>query len=317
MTARAESSGEGRSLDRPILFSVGWKDVEPSGSVEAADWIAPRLHPFAQDVGSVVPTGFEAYARIFHPAGKSPDHRPGDPVRSAVDIRWSEIATSAGRIVHPEMQFHAIAAPISDRADAPVKWDEVPRDGTLSARPLLALVEILTAHTTTPGACWMCLWEGYGYNTAVWMTAVDEPTPRRRLMAWFRRLRFGSRSRRHFPASPDRVPQPDIDPVWWDRVSGPPRFAELLEKAKRVRLPARDYLLFDGSIDHAKGWGDGPNLWWPDDRAWCVASEIDFAYTYVGGSKELIEEILVHPDLEALPTTINDGITHDSDRVNS
>ena len=50
----------------------------------------------------------------------------------------------------------------------------------------------------------------------------------------------------------------------------------------RVHLPHRDYFLYTGpaefvaalaSVD-ATG-GQCPNLWWPGDRAWCVASEID------------------------------------------
>ena len=52
----------------------------------------------------------------------------------------------------------------------------------------------------------------------------------------------------------------------------------------------RNYLLFEGPIDAAGelgGWVDPgrhtrsraqlPNLWWPDDHAWCVASEIDLS----------------------------------------
>jgi hypothetical protein len=70
-------------------------------------------------------------------------------------------------------------------------------------------------------------------------------------------------------------------------------------------------------VAQAAGWVDGPNLWWPDDRSWCVASEIDFPYTYVGGPTKLIEEILAHPLLEALPATVDQGITADSDSVNS
>lgn len=34
-----------------------------------------------------------------------------------------------------------------------------------------------------------------------------------------------------------------------------------------------------------------PSLWWPDDRTWCVATEIDFRWTYVGGSQVCINEI--------------------------
>jgi hypothetical protein len=84
-----------------------------------------------------------------------------------------------------------------------------------------------------------------------------------------------------------------------------------------VRLPARDYLLFRAPIHEALGWEDGPNLWWPEDRAWCVASEIDFPYTYVGGSKELINAIDNDPAIEALPATDSDGITYSSDKINS
>jgi hypothetical protein len=86
---------------------------------------------------------------------------------------------------------------------------------------------------------------------------------------------------------------------------------------KRVNLPGRDYLLFKGSVAEARGWQDGPNLWWPDDQAWCVASEIDLPCTYVGGASELIEQILQHPALEALPATLEHGISATSDTINS
>jgi hypothetical protein len=88
-------------------------------------------------------------------------------------------------------------------------------------------------------------------------------------------------------------------------------------KKSRVRLPGRDYLLFTGSVTQGEGWEDGPNFWWPHDRSWLVASEIDFPYTYVGGSSKLIEEILAHSLLEALSATIDQRITADSDAVNS
>ncbi|HYM49894.1 MAG TPA: hypothetical protein VET65_04900, partial [Candidatus Limnocylindrales bacterium] len=89
--------------------------------------------------------------------------------------------------------------------------------------------------------------------------------------------------------------------------------------------PGRDYLLFFGPVaavgassdPELVAWDDGPNLWWPGDRAWCVASEIDFPYTYVGGSAALVEAILAHPGIEALPATIHDRITADGDTVNT
>jgi hypothetical protein len=52
-------------------WRVRWEEMTPSDAVENADWIGPRMHPFnAYDVGMVIPTGFAAYARILHPAGK-------------------------------------------------------------------------------------------------------------------------------------------------------------------------------------------------------------------------------------------------------
>ncbi|HEV2033254.1 MAG TPA: hypothetical protein VGU71_03495 [Candidatus Dormibacteraeota bacterium] len=264
---------------------VGWQDVAPSDEVEAADWIHGRLHPFAQDVGSVVPMGFGAYARIFHPASGA--ERPG------IEVRWSYVAAWNGKIAHPEMQFHAIAAPAHDRAPGPESRIYQPRDGVLSERQAGALVDLLSKHTATPDACWLCLWEGYGYlnpgATAAWLI---EASPRRRPKPpgfGFGRLRFGmpKTTTRGFP------------------------------ERKRVKLPGRDYLLFKGSVAEARGWEDGPNLWWPDDQAWCVASEIDFPYTYVGGTSELIEQILQHPALEALPATIDHRITAMSDTINS
>jgi hypothetical protein len=40
---------------------------------------------------------------------------------------------------------------------------------------------------------------------------------------------------------------------------------------------------------------------WAIDQAWCVSTEIDAASTLVGGSTELIAELLELPIMEALP----------------
>jgi hypothetical protein len=232
---------------------VDWEKLTPSEEIEAAEWIGGRLHPFGQDVGSVVPTGFEAYVRIFHPASRLAG-------AEQVEVRWSDVAEWSGRTVHPEMQFHAIAVPIPHRETRLQAWSYEPPLGALSQGQVRALVGLLATHTATPDACWFCVWAGYGFfNTSG---------------------------------------------VNW-------------RKGKLVRLPARDYLLFKGPLALALGHRDGPNLWWPDDRSWCVASEIDFPYTYVGGPKLLIDEILADPSLEALPAALDHGITAFSDTVNT
>jgi len=78
-----------------------------------------------------------------------------------------------------------------------------------------------------------------------------------------------------------------------------------------VEIPGRSLALYSGPIEAAAAlspWPcrQSPNLWWPEDHAWCVASEIDFCSTYVGGSPELIEGVLGDERLEAIPVRLED-----------
>lgn len=68
--------------------------------VEEGRWIVDRLHAFGQDVGSVVPAGYQAYARLFHPVDDQPNNTK----------RWSDVARRNGRIAHPQMQFHLVSS---------------------------------------------------------------------------------------------------------------------------------------------------------------------------------------------------------------
>ena len=58
------------------------------------------------------------------------------------------------------------------------------------------------------------------------------------------------------------------------------------------------------------------NLWWPDDRAWFVATDIDLMTTYVGGSAACIAELVATEGLEAFPVPIDQRVTSDADTVN-
>jgi hypothetical protein len=88
-----------------------------------------------------------------------------------------------------------------------------------------------------------------------------------------------------------------------------------------LHLPGREYLLYTGTIDIALARLDdtdqSPNLWWPEDRAWFVTSEIDYAWTYVGGPTMLIESVLATAGLEALPAQLTDKPFVDSDTLNA
>jgi hypothetical protein len=103
--------------------------------------------------------------------------------------------------------------------------------------------------------------------------------------------------------------------VWdgygWESPEGP-----------RVQLPHRSYLLYQGPAESALAlpaldgtFGQCPNLWWPADHAWCVASEIDLPWTYIGGPRGLIDAILADDRIEALPAAPDDGVSRVEDWV--
>ena len=117
---------------------------------------------------------------------------------------------------------------------------------------------------------------------------------------------------------------------WWlrplslleDRVRSLRRVKRREPPAPTVRLPGRDYYLLAGPIEGIlesvleEPFTQTANLWWPEDRAWFVATEIDFSWTYIGGSVSLIQAVLRAPGIESLPAQISDGITIDSDHIN-
>lgn len=216
--------------------------VRVAADVDPARWVAARLLPWGADelpgtrVGSVVPTGFRAYARVLHPA-----FAPGATVP---DVSWSRVARATGRVVHAGMQWEAISHGAPD-----LPFAEPPERGSLPRALAEVLVERLRPFTTAPGRCRHLVWDGYG-----------------------------------------DLPGGD------------------LERVPRVRHPWRDYVLLSGPVEAAAAplWqGEGgfaryqsPNLWWPQDRAWFVATEIDFSWTYVAGSAACVDALLREPRLE-------------------
>ena len=83
-----------------------------------------------------------------------------------------------------------------------------------------------------------------------------------------------------------------------------------------IHLPGRDYVLVSGGVNAAAEplWShdDGPphyqspSLWWPDDHAWCVATEVDFAWTYVGGSASVVAALRGDRHLRTRPVNLED-----------
>lgn len=80
------------------------------------------------------------------------------------------------------------------------------------------------------------------------------------------------------------------------------------DRPMRVEIPHRAFHLLTGPVAAAPvlpaevPWRCA-SLWWPADRAWLVATEIDGYLTYVGGSRAAIDAVLADPDLDAVAVT--------------
>ena len=249
--------------------------------LSAAAWIGPRLGAFGSGVHGVIPAGFDAYARILHPADSSTDEQ----------VRWSTVAAAYGKVAHGLMQFHTLVgvAPTDYDVESGPWTGSTPDAGDLEPDSLTPLLDVLARYTRSADHCWFCVWEGYGWLRGADQTVVatlggTEPPP----------------VVEHRPAA-----------ISFDA---------------RVELPQRNYLLFGGPLDAAREVGDwptpnwflphSPNIFWPDDVSWCVATEIDLYCTYVGGSRALIDDLLADQRLEVWEAHLEDPVAHDSDVVN-
>ncbi len=88
----------------------------------------------------------------------------------------------------------------------------------------------------------------------------------------------------------------------------------------------REYWVFRGSMEELARppWhecergthSETPNLAWPADRSWCLATEIDFDSTLVGGSTELIAAVVHSPALEAVEVSCTTNLSSEGDGIN-
>ncbi len=278
-----------------------------SNDVGLAAWIHPLLGGHFGAVTRTVPGGYEAYARICHPANLS----------NGTLVTWPVVAELTGRQAHPLMQWHALVGSADHVNITSDLWPgHNPELGRLVPQILEPLTHVLAQHTTTPSHCAFCLWEGWGWlggstvtTSPLWSEPGATTAGKRRAPPVRARLRGSFRTQ-----APGPVPAPPRRHPYLDR-DGP-----------RVRLPGRDYLLLTGPLQAATslGWwptptsfqAQSPNLFWPADRAWCVATEIDFDSTLVAGTRTLIDALLNHPKLDAWPLHPDDSLAFDADQVN-
>jgi hypothetical protein len=258
--------------------------------VAPTEWVDENLLPLRAGgdgvrVGEIVPTGFEAYARILHPASRHVGDRD-EP------ITWSELARARGGTIHPEVQLKAV---LGDEFGGSQPWGELPEEDRIPEGLRAPLVDVLRRFTGTADRCWFCIWEGFGsWFGGVELTAYSDMSK----SAMRARPREADRRARMQAAALERIPK-----------------ASIIGETRRC-------LVFTGSIDAVPGmtlggWSQTPNWWWPDDRAWIVVSELDTPSTYIGGSEALVEAILAEPRLEAVRSDPNHRFDWLGDRINA
>lgn len=234
--------------------------LRPAANVQPAEWVVAGLRGFGESVLSLVPAGFSAYLRIFHPAQRQ---RTAEGMHEAVPVHWSEIAAANGTHAYAGMQLAGLTGShASAESGQPGVFDYPPDVGSLPQEQAAVLAPVLARHTTTPDRCWFAIWNGFG----------DLPHE--------------------------------------------------VRQAPTFTAPHREYHLLSGSADAlAEAASDSlpnqsPNLSWSDDRAWCVATEIDLDTTYIGCDDACCDEILALPALEAHSIDPATGVDFASDLLN-
>ena len=257
---------------------------QAANSAVAADWLSKALANGGWgDVSGIVPSGFEAYVAVRHPAWRCDcteenlsdlrsGHEFGRPIRWA-EVADSDIPVVYGRALYTKRRITLsrqtqyrrlqnggwVVDELSGAALHPMlrpgdAWITGPREGSLETDLARTLQRVLARKTADSVPCWFGIWEGFGFLTEAQRAAPSIEAPGRR---WHL-----------FRAPLDHLARP----VW-------------------------------DAFEH-----QSINLAWPGDRSWCLATEIDAEVTYVGGSKELISAILEEAGLEAVPAHLGERL---------
>ncbi|GAA5145422.1 hypothetical protein GCM10025768_02630 [Microbacterium pseudoresistens] len=315
---------------------------------QAGGWLRERLRDdLGGDMHSVVPRGFEAYARVFHPPAvrSLPDRPvptmdewmrlPGAEQQRLMDLfddratTWAATAEAFGTTMHPLAQWARIVrTPPGEDWNTRIAPDgrefTSPAEGQLEPSLLAAVTAHLVAHTSSPDGGFAAVWEGWGGlvgalgegNGRTFLEFTDEPAHEKVLRE----------------SLLDRFNNPFRKPTWHPGI-----LDDDVSRGARLSLPAREHVLFaaapavfaDPDWILAAPWRDReaeahgfppsaqhPSLIWPADQAWVLVSEIDFDSTIIAGSAALVRALCADQRIEALPIREGSDLHWDADEIN-
>ncbi len=157
-------------------------------------------------------------------------------------------------------------------------------------RELFGLVASVGArHTSTPGRAWFAIWEGHGFaggtTKIAWRDPPADDEERRAREALRAQVRDESERRiAATSAALDRIPRFELPDRTYYIVEGP------LSAVGTLRYPDVD------------DWRN-PDLFWPDDRRWFAATDVDFWSLYVGGDPAFVDDLAREASTECEPVT--------------
>ncbi len=296
---------------RAGLHPVYARCVRLIGDVSTGSWLVDRAGTWGS-VGGVVGTGFEAYARILHPIDvlrvdtTTTDQWGEHPVIAEARWRWAEVAARTGRVMHPLVQWRRLTDD-ETRMSFEDGWQLTQtQQGWLAPDLLAALTDHLRETTRTPEEIIAGVWNGWGELHGPPAVLVFGSDPQTR-----------ERQRARAQDEHEQAIAPEI--------------RQAVDTGPFLQWPGRDFLLFATSLTElgepswvrraGLGWTDTfpgamPQLLWPGDHGWAVASEIDWDFTVVAGPRRLVDAVLADQRLEALEVPEDADLTWSGDTIN-
>jgi len=210
-----------------------------------AIWLREKISGFASAVISIVPSGYEAYCRLLHPAYF-------DESGNLLSVGWQRLFSDAGICIDKTSQWESIISTLGEHASLHCN---PPLEGSLEEDYYKAMIEVLKSHTNTPEKIWFGIWVGYE------------------------------------------------------------SVCEVYKLTPTFSLLGRDYYLLSGNLTQSqRSLCRGPfyqsaNIFWPDDRAWCVGSDVDLKSSYISASESAVHELMIQFAGEAFRVDPHDSIT--------
>lgn len=262
---------------KPVIRTPSSKQAlagfEPAENAQDAEWVEEALRggDFGK-VSGVAPLDFEACVAILHPAQRCictadnlKDFQAG--LEQPVPVRWSDVAVATVPVIYGRASQRVLGMSMSRRTQCrrlrDGGWLVEPVGGDGDLTPLIRIGDI-------------------------WMGGPDEGSLPPDLARPLVGLLEGA------TATPDSC--------WFGLWEGFGFLSEAARAGASIAAQHRRWLLYRGAVEQLTNsfdsWPQSANLVWPEDRSWCLATEIDAECTLIGGSRKLISAIYAEPSLE-------------------